>query len=69
MNEMGGAGSAYGERRGICRVLVGRSEEKRPLWRPRRSWEFNIKVHLQAVECGVWNGSSWLRIGTAGGHL
>jgi len=35
-NEMGGACSVYGERRGLYRVLVGKTEGKRPLGRPRR---------------------------------
>jgi len=58
-----------GERRGVYRVLVGKPEGKRPLGRPRRRWEDNIKMDLQEVGCGVWTGSSWLRIGTGGGHL
>ena len=45
-NEMGGALACMGERRGIYRVLVGKPEGKRPLGRPRRRWENNIKkVH------------------------
>ena len=56
-----------GERRGVYRVLVGKPEGKRPLWRPRRRWEDNIRMDLQEV--GVWTGSSWLRIGTGGGHF
>jgi len=40
-----------GERRSVYRVLVGKPEEKRPLWRPRRRWEDNIKMDLQEVEC------------------
>jgi hypothetical protein len=36
-------------RRGAYRVLVGKPEEKRPLGRPRRIWEDNIKIHLQEV--------------------
>ena len=55
--------------RGVYRVLVGKLEAKRPLGRPRRRWEDNIKMDLQEVGCGVWTGSSWLRIGTGGGHL
>jgi len=55
-----------GERRVVYRVLVGKLEGKRPLGRPRRRWECNIKIDLQEVGCGVWNGSSWLRIGTRG---
>jgi hypothetical protein len=38
-----------GERRGVYRVLVGKPEEKRPLGRPRRRWEDNIKMDLQEV--------------------
>jgi len=52
------------EGRGSYRVLVGKPEGKRPLGRPRRRWEGNIKMNLQEVGCG-----SWLRIGTGGGHL
>ena len=35
-----------GKRRGVCRVLVGKPEGKRPLGRPRRRWEDNIKMDL-----------------------
>jgi hypothetical protein len=35
-----------GERRGVYRVLVGKPEGKRPLVRPRRRWEDNIKIDL-----------------------
>ena len=38
-----------GEHRGVHRVLVGQPEGKRPLGRPRRSWEDNIKMDLQGV--------------------
>ena len=51
-NEIGKACSAYGERRGVYRVLVGKPEGKRPLGRPRHRWEDNIKLDLQEVECG-----------------
>jgi hypothetical protein len=45
-----------GEKRGVYRVLVGRHEGKRPLGRPRRRWEDNIKKDLQDVgkDCGDW---------------
>ena len=39
-----------GERRGVYRVLVGKLEGKRPLGRPRRRWEVNIKTNLQDVD-------------------
>jgi len=38
-----------GEGRGVHRVLVGKPEGKRPLGRPRRRWEDNIKIHLPEV--------------------
>ena len=48
-----------GEGRGVHRVLVGKPEGKRPLGRPRRRWEDNIKMDLQEVggSCGDWIGS------------
>ena len=60
-----------GERRGIYRRFVGKPEGKRPLARPRRRWETNtsIKMDFSKWDVGVWTGSSWLRIGTGGGHL
>jgi len=51
---MGGACSAYGDRRGVFWVLVGKSERKRPLGRPRRRWGDNIKMDLQDVGCGEY---------------
>jgi hypothetical protein len=38
-----------GERRDVYRVLVGKPEGKRPLGRPRRRWEDNIKMDLQEL--------------------
>jgi len=50
--------------------LAGKLEGKRPLGRPRLRWEDNIKIDIQEVGfLGVWTGSTWLRIGTGGGHL
>ena len=45
-----------GEGRGVHRVLVGKPEGKRPLGRPRRRWEDNIKLDLQEMGggCGDW---------------
>ena len=48
-----------GERRGVYRVLVGKPEGKRPLGRPRRRWEDNIKMDLQEVGCG---GTDWIEL-------
>jgi hypothetical protein len=41
-----------GERKGAYTILVGKPEGKRPLGRPRRRWEYNIKGNLQEVESG-----------------
>jgi hypothetical protein len=41
-----------GEGRGLYRVLVGRPEGRRPLRRPRRRWEDNIRMDLREVGCG-----------------
>jgi hypothetical protein len=48
---------------------VGKPEGRRPLGRPRRRWEDNIKMDLREVGWGAWTGSIWLRIGTGGGLL
>ena len=48
--------SHMGKRRGICRVLMGKREGKRPLVRPRRRLEDNIKMDLQEVGYG---GTDW----------
>jgi len=58
-----------GERRGVYGILLWKPKGKTPLGRHRRRWEDNIKMDLQEMKCGVWTGSSWLRIGTGGGHL
>jgi hypothetical protein len=41
-----------GQKRGVCRVLVGKPKKKKPLARPRRRWEDNIKMDLQEVGWG-----------------
>jgi hypothetical protein len=48
-----------GEGRGVYRVLVGKPEGKRPLGRPRRRWEDNIKMDLQEVGFG---GMDWIEL-------
>jgi hypothetical protein len=42
-----------GEKRGAYRILMGRPEVRRPLGRPRRRWEDNIKMDLQEVGWGM----------------
>jgi hypothetical protein len=56
---MGGACSAYGERKCVYRVLVGKPEGKRPLGRPTHRWEDNIKMDLQDVGC---RGVGWIEL-------
>jgi hypothetical protein len=51
-NYMGRACSADSVRKGVYRVLVRKPEGKRPLGRPRRRWEDNIKADLQEVGSG-----------------
>jgi len=47
--------ACMGEGRGVHRVLVGKPEGKRPLGRPRRRWEDNIKMDLREVgKDGDW---------------
>jgi len=48
-----------GEGRGVYRVLVVKPEGKKPLGRPRRRWEDNIKMDLQEVWCG---GMDWIEL-------
>ena len=38
-----------GEERGVCRVLVGKLEGRRPLGRPRRRWVDNIRMDLRGT--------------------
>jgi hypothetical protein len=46
-----------GERKGLFSVLVGKPDGRRPLGRPRRKWEDNIKMDLQEVGCA---GMDWI---------
>ena len=56
--EMGGACGAYEEGRVVHGVLVGKPEGKRPLVRPRRRWEDNIKMDLREVG----RGGDWMEL-------
>jgi hypothetical protein len=49
---MGGEYSPYGGGRGVDRILVGKPKGKKPLGRPKRRWEKNIKIDLQELGCG-----------------
>jgi hypothetical protein len=50
-NEIGGSCSNVVVRRSVYNILVGNNEGKRPLGRPRRRWENNIKMDLHEVVC------------------
>ena len=66
---MGGACGAYGEGRGVHRVLVGKPEGKRPLGRPTLDGRIILRWIFRKWEGVVGTGWSWLRIGRGGGHL
>jgi hypothetical protein len=66
---MGGACSADGGGEILeSRVLVGKPERKRPLGRPGRRGEDNIRI-FRKWDVGVWTGLGWLRIKMGGGQL
>jgi len=52
-----------GEGIGVYRFLMGKPEGMRPLVRPRHSWDDNIKMDLQDVECG---GMDWMELAQDG---
>jgi hypothetical protein len=68
---MRGAGHVerIGDGRGVYRVLVWRPECKKPLGRPRRGREYNIKMDLREIGSMGRTGFSWLRIGSSSGLL
>jgi hypothetical protein len=56
---VGGTCGTHGEGRDVYRFLIGRPEGKRPLGRPRRRWEANIKMYLR--EIGI-DGRNWIEL-------
>jgi hypothetical protein len=50
---VGGACISMGDERKVYKVLVGKSEGKRPLGRPRRRWEDGIRMDLREIGLGV----------------
>jgi hypothetical protein len=65
---MGEECSTCGEKRGTYRILVGRSEGRRPLGDPGVDGKIILKLIFKKSD-GSWIGLSWLRIGTGGGLL
>jgi hypothetical protein len=43
-----------GKERKVYKVLVGKPEGKRPLGRPRRRWEYGIRMDVREIGLGVW---------------
>ena len=58
-----------GDRRGVYRVLVGKPEGRNHLEDPGVDGSIILRWTFRKWDMGVWTGSSWLRIGTGGGHL
>jgi hypothetical protein len=54
---MGGACSTNGAKRNAYRILVGKPEGKRPLGRPIRRWEDNIRMDLREIG---WGSMDWI---------
>jgi hypothetical protein len=67
-NEMGGACSAYGEGRGVHRVLVGKPEGKKHWGDPYVDGRIILRRIFRKWEGVVGTRWSWLRIGRGGGH-
>jgi hypothetical protein len=55
-----------GVERKVHKVLMGMSQGKRPLGRPRRRWEDGIKMDFGEIGWRVFSGFTWLRIGICG---
>jgi len=61
--------ACMGERKSVYRVLVVKPEVKSPFERPRNRWEDKLKWIFRKWDVETWTGSTWLSIGTGGGHL
>ena len=48
-----------GDRSGVYNILVGKPKGKRPLGRPRRRWDDNIKIDLEELGCV---GMDWIEL-------
>jgi len=57
------------DRRDVYKVLVGEPEGRRALGKPRRRWEYTIKMDYKKSFGRAWNGLIWIRRGKSGGLL
>jgi hypothetical protein len=60
---MGRKCSTNGEKKNACRILVGKTEGKRPLGRPIRRWVDDIKMDLREIR---WGGMDWVDLAQDG---
>jgi hypothetical protein len=51
--------AGMGKMRSAYNILIGKPEGKRALGRPRRRWEYNIKMDLREIG---WKGVDWIRL-------
>jgi hypothetical protein len=61
-NEVGGAFGTCGRGKNVCWVLMGKREGKRPLGRPRHSWEDGIKIDLREIGLGGGGCMEWIHL-------
>jgi hypothetical protein len=66
---MGRVRSTYGERTGVYRALVGKTEEKNHLEFPCIDGRIILRWVSRNCDVGAWTGWIWFRIGTGGGNL
>jgi hypothetical protein len=63
-----GRAACMGEMRSAYKILVGKSEGKRPRGRPRRKWEDDIRIDVKEVTWRQWTGFIWLRMWADDSH-
>jgi hypothetical protein len=61
--------ASMGEMRNAYNIFVVKHDGNRPLGRPRRRWEGNIRMDLREIGGRVWIDCIWLRVWTSGGPL
>jgi len=61
--------ASMGKERVVYRVLLGKPEGRRPLWRPRCRWWIILGWIFRRWDVVIWTGLCWFRIETGGGRL